>query len=320
MKMNLIQCVLLPLGITKHCKTADKIFNTISVSVLAIVWLSLAASMFVFTDWKIKTFVAFGLVLIAMEFRILHQMKTNIEKIVEGFNYFLQQERVYSFIDYGKINFGIIITIVLFLVQLCLNVYFSCNSIILNEIIYQAKYFSLIYIYSMLSNFYVVGLINMSIYVCFEIRRRINNLFVRKFLYDKLSENKIISRVKEFLEFYNNSRLNLLGYIEPIEKSNMITILFLNILMIIIELSSLHYNDSLFLVLLLAISQSFIDLYYLITNYFIMKKKSVTSSLVLSMSELKRNRQNRRNMIALATMKEKSKQKNEELNEITTEL
>ena len=314
--MNLIQYLLLPFGATKDCKTADNIFPGIVVSVLAIVWLTLAAPMIAFVHWTVTAFATLGLVFITMELRLLYQLKSNIKKIVEIFDNGLIKQRFYS-IESDKVNFGLYISIVIFIFLLNLNFYISINSTLLDRTMHQGKYSKLYYFNCYIANFYALGLMNVSIYICFELRRNYFNIYIKRFLHDDLSKRKIIVHIFEFLHFYNNSRLDFLGYIEPIENSNMIILLLYNIYLVMCQISMYHYSESIIFVWFLMISLCVLDLYYLITHLIILNKTRVTKSSIQWLSKLKRERSILKKINVLNTIEEENEQEhidNEHIN------
>ena len=194
--------------------------------------------------------------------------------------------------------------IIIIVFQFCFHFYVSSTSVFFNDALHQAKYVSFLYVNSFFSNFYCTSLVNVSIFICFEIRRRYFNIYVRKFLYDDLSRNKIISRINEFLDFYDNTTNELSSHIRPIEKTNIISLIIFNVLIVMSLISLYNYNDSIESVLVLSTSIAILDLYYIITKMIIVQKRRVTCSIIASMCELRSSRQSRQNAIAMATTKE----------------
>ena len=304
--MNLIQYVLIPFGATKDCVTSDYIFTGIAVSVLAIVWLTFFVPMIAFINLEVTAFAAFGFAFITMELRILYLLKYNIEKIIEIFNNALLKENLYL-IEIEKINLGLIISILTFTFQSILNYYVCMNSNFFNETLHQGKYSSLYYFNCYIANFYVLGLMYVSIYICFEIRRRYYNIYIRRFLHDDLSKNIITSRVHEFLQFYNNSRLDFMGYIKVFKKYNRIILVLYNFTLVMCNISLYKYNDKIIFIILIFISLSLLDLYFLIIYLIILKKKRVTRSLAVILSQLKRKRRVLIKIVVIDKIKENYK-------------
>ena len=304
--MNLIQYVLIPFGATKDSMTVGYVFSGITVSVLAIVWLAFTTPMTAFIHLEVTAFAALGFFFITMEFRILFLLTYEIKKIVEIFSNALLNENLYL-IEIGKINFGLIISIFLFTFQSILNYYVCINSAFLNEVLHQGKFSSLYYLNCFIANFYALGLMYASIYTCFEIRRRYHNIYIKRCLHDDLTKNIIMSRVDEFLDFYNNSRLDLIGYVKQIEICNIIILVLYNFTLVMCNVSMYKYNDQLIFIILLLISLTIIDLYFLIMYLIIWKKTRVTRSLIVILSQLKRKRRVMMKIVVVDSIEENCK-------------
>ena len=176
--------------------------------------------------------------------------------------------------------------------------------VFLDETMHQGKHSRLYYFNCYIANFYVLGLMYVSIYTCFEIRRRYYNIYIRRFLHDDLSKNMITSRVHKFLGFYNNSRLDLMGYVKHIEICNIIILILHNVTRVMCSVSMYHLKDNKNFILIIIISLFILDLYYLIINLIILKKTRVSRSLIMSLNELKRKRRVLIKIVVIDSFKE----------------